>query len=226
MKAGLPGAVLRLVFKDFGWKVLSLAIAVLLWAVVSSEPELSTFVSVPVEYKGLPDGLEISSDVVESVYLELHGPSGRLGTGSGEERRYAVVLDMSHVGPGERTFSINENDVRLTRGIHLLRATPSQLRFRFERREYRAVPVQPRFATQPQAGYHITSWEVSPATLQIVGPESRVSHMRYVVTDPVDVANAVGTAEFHVNAFVDDSHVRFASSPQVKVKVHIKRKDG
>jgi YbbR domain-containing protein len=226
VKGGFFRAALRLVFKDFGWKVLSLAIAVLLWAVVASEPELSTFVSVPVEYKSLPEGMEISSDVVESVYLELHGPSGRLRGGNGEERRYAVVLDMSSVRAGERTFTIGEDDVRLPRGIRLVRAIPSQLRFDFERRQYRSVPVEVRFAKQPQPGYEVAFCEVTPSTLQIVGPESRVNRTRHVATDPIDVSNAVGTAEFRVNAFVDDPHIRFTHPPQVKVKVHIKRKNG
>lgn len=226
MKASFFRAALRLIFKDFGWKVLSLAIAVLLWAVVASEPELSTFVSVPVEYKSLPEGTEISSDVVESVYLELRGPSGRLRGGNGEERHYAVVLEMSHVRPGEHTFTIGESDVRLPRGIRLVRAIPSQLRFDFERRQYRSVPVQVRFATQPQAGYEVAFTEVTPSTLQTVGPESRVNRAKYVVTDPIDISNVVGTAEFHVSAFVDDPHVRFTHPPRVQVKVHIKRKNG
>ena len=40
---------------NFGWKLLSLGIAVVIWAVVASEPELSTFATAPVEYKNLPE---------------------------------------------------------------------------------------------------------------------------------------------------------------------------
>ena len=49
MKQTLQGAlqwILRLVFHNFGWKLLSLAVAVVLWALVASEPELSTFATV------------------------------------------------------------------------------------------------------------------------------------------------------------------------------------
>jgi len=34
----------------------------------------------------------------------------------------------------------------------------------------------------------------------------------------------VGTARFHVNAFVEDAYVRFAESPQVTVAVTMKKK--
>ena len=53
-------------------------VAVVIWALVASEPELSTFATVRLEYKNLPDDLEISSDPVSSVVLELRGPSGEL----------------------------------------------------------------------------------------------------------------------------------------------------
>ena len=45
---------------NIGWKLLSLAAAVALWVSVASEPELATLRSVPVEYKGVPDDLEIT----------------------------------------------------------------------------------------------------------------------------------------------------------------------
>ncbi len=55
-----------------------------IWAMVASEPELSTFVSTQVEYKNLPDDLEISSNPVTTVLLELRGPSGELQGLGGE----------------------------------------------------------------------------------------------------------------------------------------------
>lgn len=215
-------AVLRFIFSNFGWKVLSLSIAVLLWILVASEPELSTFVSVPVEYRELPDGLEISSDIIETVYLELHGPTGEL-RGLTNSRRFVVVLDMSQVRPGERTFTVGEGDVRVPRGIRLVRAIPSQLRFSFERRAMREVPVQVHFANRPPNGYAVAAYQAFPQVLQVVGPESRVNRVKYVATDPIDISSAVGPAEFHVHAFVDDPHVRFMGPPRVAVKTQIKR---
>ena len=71
-----------LIFQNILWKLLSLAIAVVIWALVATEPELATFASVRLEYKNLPQGLEISSDPVSSVLLELRGPAGALRSGT------------------------------------------------------------------------------------------------------------------------------------------------
>src|SRR5690242_20704102 len=97
-----------LVARNFGWKVLSLAMAIVLWALVASEPELSTFANVQLAYKNLPDDIEIASEPVPSISLELRGASGLLRGVGDTGLRPAVVLDMSTALPGERTFTIGD----------------------------------------------------------------------------------------------------------------------
>jgi hypothetical protein len=212
--------VWRFIFGDLGWKLLSLAVAVLLWILVAGEPELSTFVRSPVRYKDLPEGIEISSAIVDSVDLELRGPSGQL-RGRDGDGRYVVVLDMSMVEPGQRTFSIGPGEVRLPKGIRLMQAVPSQLRFEFEQRAYRMVPVQVRFSPPPP-GYDVAGFKVTPTELQLVGPQGHLRRTASVDTDPVDLSAVVGQQEFHVNAYADDPHIRFVGVPEVTVTVQVK----
>ena len=197
----------------------------LLWILVASEPELSTFVTVPLAYKNLPDDLEISAEPVNSISLELRGPSGELrGLGEAGGIRPAVILDMSGVQPGERTFPIGDGNVQLARGVRLVRAIPSEARFEFERRACVQCPWR---RVSPAKERTATWWRSSPwirIQLQVAGPASRVARIVSVVTDPVDVSNVVGTSEFRVNAFVEDPYVRFVGSPQVTVAVTMKKK--
>lgn len=225
MKRSRLRSLFRMIFRDLGWKLLSLALAVLLWIFTVIEPMVTRFVNVPVQFRNLPENLEFSSDVIESVYLEVRGPASELQAVEGD-RDYAVLLDMYHVRPGERTFTIRSSDVRLPRGTTLLRAIPSQLRFDFERRSTKTVPVRVRFG-QPQPGYEVAGYQVSPPSLTIVGPEGRVRRINSVTTDLIDLSQVVGKSEFHVTAFVEDSYVRFAEPPQVVVQVQVRaRADG
>lgn len=216
--------IYALVFENFWWKMLSLTLAVVLWVIVASEPELSTNVAAPVEYKNLADDLEISSEPVTSVVLELRGPSGELRGGGGIAIRPAVVLDMGNVTPGQRTFTVDTNSVKLTRGLRLIRAHPSEVRFDFERRMVRSVPVVVGITGEGQNGYVLSAKQVTPAELSVVGPASRVARIKDVSTDAVDVSNVVGSSDFHVNAFVEDPYVRFQSSPMVSVEVTMKKR--
>jgi YbbR domain-containing protein len=208
--------------RNIGWKLVSLGAAVLLWMSVASEPELATLHSVPVEYKGVPDDLEITSDFVENVVLETRGPAGRLR--DMREARSAVVLDFSSVQqPGQRTFTIEAGNVNLPRGIQLVRVIPAQLRFRFERRIVREVPVEARF-TDPHEGYAVASYEVTPAKLTITGPESSVERTTSVVTDRINIGGVLSTSQFRVNCFLSEPQVRFQSPSQVTVRVVVKKK--
>jgi hypothetical protein len=211
--------VVGLVGRNFWWKVASLLIAGAIWAIVSSEPELATFATVRLEYRNMPEDLEIASNPVTSVTLELRG----LGQNVGEAAQPLLVLDMSDLQPGEHTFTIGDNNVRLARGVHLVRAIPSEVRLNFERRAEREVKVIPRFA-EGQSDYGIARYDVAPRNLRIAGPASHVARISAAVTDPVNVGSAVGVAEFHVNAFVEDPYVRFLDSPQVNVTVTMRKK--
>jgi hypothetical protein len=218
--------ILGLVFENFGWKVLSLAIALLLWALVASEPQLSAFETVPVEYKNLPPDLEISSEPATSVSLELQGPSGELRELGDAGMRPSVILDMSGVVPGERTFpvSVTAHSLRLARGVRLVRAIPAQLRFDFDRREKREVPVHVHVTGEGYHGYMVATIRANPDQLEIVGPAARVSRIAFATTDAIDVSQVVGPAAFQVNAFVEDPYVRILSSPKVAVTVTMKKK--
>jgi hypothetical protein len=213
-----------LLFENFGWKLLALGIAVLLWALVASEPELGTLATVPLEYRNLPDDLEISSEPVSQIVLELRGPSGELrGVGEGGIHP-AVILDMTGSHPGVHTFPISDRNVKLPRGVRLVRANPSEARFEFDSRLVRSVPVRVILAGQGQDGYAVANQSVEPPELQIQGPAKKVARIAEVVTDPVDVSSVVGSSEFRVNAFVGDPYVRFRSAPQVVVTVTMKKK--
>jgi YbbR domain-containing protein len=135
-----------------------------------------------------------------------------------------VILDMTDVREGERTYAIGDGNVKLARGVRLVRAIPSEARFQFEKRGARRVAVAPRFSGDGTAGYRIDGYSVEPKELTVAGPASRVARIPFVTTDRVDVSAVVGTAEFRVNAFVEDPFVRFDGSPQVTVTVTMKRK--
>jgi len=210
--------VFRVLVHNLAWKLLALALAVVIWILVSSEPEYSTFATARVVYSDLPDDLDISSDPVPLVTLELRGPSNELRNLEGPQRP-AAVLDMSDAVPGERTYTIEDGAVHLPRGIELLRSITSEIRFLFEKRSTRLVPVKARFSGARAAGLDPGSVTIQPASLEITGPESHVSRVQNVVTDAVDLSTGASAVTQRVNAFVDDPFVRFVSSPQVTVSV-------
>ena len=211
-----------LIFANFGWKLFSVIIAAAIWALVASEPEMGTSTPARLEFRNMPEEYEIAGQSANEVTLELRGPSGALRS-VGDGVRPVVILDMSGVIPGERTFPISNANVRLGPRVRLMRAIPSEVRFDFERRMVRSVPVHIRISGDGKDGYIVASRGVQPPELTIVGPASHVAAIDAAVTDPVDVSAVIGSKEFHVNAFIRDPYVRLRSSPTVAVTVTMKK---
>lgn len=215
---------MRLITRNLGWKVGSLALAVLLWLAILGEPELVTTHTAPILYKNLPRELLIGSDALDEVRVELRGPSGKVTPDRLAEM--AVQLDLSDVkGPGERTFTLSDADFLLPQGVTFLRSVPSQLRLRFARLLSREVPVTIRIAVPPPQGYQLVSKQSVPATLRIAGPEGRVSAVAAAETDAIDLSSIAANADIKVNAFIPDPQVRFETSPVVTVRLVIAKKD-
>jgi YbbR domain-containing protein len=212
----------RLFMHDFGWKLASLVVAVLLWFSIIGEQEVVTTRPAPILYQNLSRDLLIGTDALDSVRLELRGPASKLTA----DRLAAaeVQVDLSSVnGPGERTFTLSGADLRLPEGVSFLRAVPSQLRVRFARMMTREVPVEVRIGEPPPAGYRVARQEVTPDRLSITGPEARVTTTQKAETDALDLSSVTDTAEIRVNTFIADPQVRLESPPMVTVRVTVEK---
>lgn len=209
-----------LLTQNLGWKLFSLLAAIGVWMNVASEPELTTILSVPVEYKNFPRAFEISSDIVESVDVEAHGPAGLLRNLA--DGHLAAVIDLSSVRtPGERTFTLTESLQRLPRDVTLIRTIPAQVRFRFEPRATRMVPVRISFSGALPPGEKVVSAAAEPPELRIAGPESRVTAVQNLEADPFDLTGEKDTASRVVAVYTAEPQVRILNAPRVTVKVQI-----
>ena len=206
---------------NIGWKLLSLLIAIALWVAVAREPELATSLSVPVEFKNIPDDVDIGSSVPDRVHLEVRGPSGRLSRDNLSDA--AMILDLSDAHAGERTYTIRASNFSLPAGVTFYRAVPSQITLRFDRLASQSVKIFPRYSKPPPAGYRIRSYVLEPGTIRIRGPEERVKGINRVWTDPVDLSGVVSSAEFHTHVNVGDAQVRLDAPATIMLKVTLER---
>jgi hypothetical protein len=124
--------VVGVVTRNLGWKLLSVALAVLLWIAVEGEPELVTVQSVPVFYRNVEPSLALVANPPAAVRLELRGPSDVLGRDN--LSNVAVLLDLAgQTEPGERVFPISRTNVTLPAGVNFVRSDPSELKLHLDR---------------------------------------------------------------------------------------------
>ncbi|HEX4276785.1 MAG TPA: CdaR family protein [Bryobacteraceae bacterium] len=215
---------MKFLTRNLLWKLIALAAAFAVWLGVANEPDLATIVSVPVEYNNFPKDLEISSDIVEAIEVEARGSSGQLRTL--HDARIAAIVDFASVTvPGERTFTLTPAQLNLPRGLELIRTIPAQLRFTFERRTTREVPVNVPYSGKLAPGLSIAGIEIHPPNLKIAGPESHVLQSNRLASDPFDLTNVAGDTEQTLSVYAAEPEVRILDAPQVKVKIRVQRRN-
>jgi YbbR domain-containing protein len=213
---------MKFIFGNLGWKLLSLGIAVALWIAIAREPELATSMAVPIEFKNIPEDLDIGSNLPDHVRLEIRGPSGRLAHDNLTD--LAVILNLADAIPGERTYNIRASALNLPAGVSFYRAQPSQITLRFDKLLTKQVEIQlAPYSKGPPDGYRVRSYTLEPSRTLIRGPEQRVKSMSHVTLDPVDLSGVISQAEFHTHVNLGDSQVRLEVPSDVTLKVSLEK---
>jgi len=207
----------KYVFHNFGLKVLSLGVAVLLWMAVTRDPVAEVALNVPIEFHNAPEHLEISSETIPQVQVRVRGPVRAVRDISAAEVH--AVIDMANVQPGEHTYDLSPARIHVPDGVQVVQAVPSQIRISFDRRESRQVEVKPRVIGTFASGYRIEQVTALPQSVTIVGPATHVRGVEAAITDPVDASGVVGTATFVTHAYVADPLVRLANPSPIRVTV-------
>ncbi len=208
-------------------KLISLAVAVLLWFALVDAPLLTTYIAAPVEFKNFPVGLDVGTQLPDRVQLQVRGPRDALAGNS--FARTSVVLDLESLqDAGERTFDVPGSIVDLPPRVEMVRAIPYQLRVVLERHVRRSVPVRLRFSGPVPQGFRIAKHTIEPDTLVVSGPESQVNAVEEAQCDPLDFGNIDRSAdeklvEARLHTYIENPRVRIDSASMVSVKVFLEK---
>ena len=121
--------------------------------------------------------------------------------------------------PSARTFAVQEGVINLPSNVTLMRSMPSQVRVKLERRLYKFLPVSVAFEQPLPANLRVSASTVTPASIQVVGPESRVELATSLVTEPIVLTDANLSKPIRVNVLLADPELSIVGSAQVTVKL-------
>jgi YbbR domain-containing protein len=206
-------------FRHLGLKFLSIALAALLWLVVSGEQIVERALRVPLEFTNLPAHLEMVGDTPTLVDVRVRGSSGalsRIATGD-----LVAVLDLRSARTGRRLFHLTAGDVRTPFGVEVVQVNPSNVAVEFEESAAKIVPVVPAVEGDPADGYVVGTIVASPATVQVVGPVSALTNLTEAITEPVVVAGASQPVRETVTIGVPDPAVRLRVPQSAIVTVDV-----
>jgi YbbR domain-containing protein len=207
----------KYVFAHFGYKLVSVGLAIGLFWAISQDPVAAVGITVPIEFHNIPSNLEISSLDVPESQVRVRGPERLIHDLRPQEVH--VEVDLAGVKPGERTFDLTAQQVRQPRDLEVVQIVPSQLRLTFDIGLTRQVEVRPRVIGTFVTGYRIAKVVAEPHTIAISGPKQRVQNIEAATTDPVDASGTMNRNTFVVNAFVADPLVQIVHPSPIRVTV-------
>ena len=137
--------------------------------------------------------------------LQLRGPLSRtLDVASGLE----VYLDLADARPGSSTYTIDAADIRLPDEVEVVGIEPSAITLEFDRLVTSNVPLSPVVEGVPAPGFAIGEVRITPAQVNVQGPDRRVRELDKVETTPVSVEGATGPVEATVLPRLPDPLLR------------------
>ena len=205
--------------RKLGLKLFSIALAVVLWLAVSGEPIAERGMRIPLAFENLPASMEILGDPPRNVDVRLRGSSGTLRRL--DARDLVAIVDLESEHAGARMFDMTVDRVRAPLGIEVTQVVPSTIALTLDASGSRVVPIVPEIRGAPAAGFVAGVVGVEPATVQVVGPESRLRDLTEAMTEPIDVTGVSTPLRRMVTVGVDDPSLRLATPGAARVTIAV-----
>jgi YbbR domain-containing protein len=167
---------------NLGLKLLSLLLAILLWALVVGEQKVDVIMSAPLQLN-LPENLALVSEAPEGLEIHLRGPRTLVTTLT--RRDVAPAVLPARYSEGENIIQVRPEAIRVPRGIQVVDVTPRRIRLLLEPVIEREVEVQPRVEGRLPEGLVVRRVAATPPRVRLVGPASEIRRLTRVATMPV-----------------------------------------
>src|SRR5215203_1465574 len=174
----------RIFLEDWSLKLLSLAIAVVLWLLVTGQNEpVTAHLNVQLNFIR-PQSLEISNDPPRTVDVMLTGSRNKLDDLTSLD--LVATVDISDQRAGERILRLADKaQITLPQGIKVDSFQPSAIPIRLEEVVERQVAIEPKLEGKPAEGFEVYGIVPSRGSVAVRGPASRVNALQKVSTEGI-----------------------------------------
>ncbi|MEK7829683.1 MAG: CdaR family protein, partial [Acidobacteriota bacterium] len=203
-----------------GLMLMSLLLAVALFA-ISRQPlsDVKLF-NVPLEYRGQRPDVEISGDITEMVSVRVHGP--RDVVRSLLPTQLAVIADLSSKEAGERVVQLRPGDVSLPdNNIRVVQIEPASIRLVLEPKVKKRVSVEAQFIGRLADGLELYGSSAEPDPIEIEGAESQVNKVGRLLTETVNLNGRSKSFQAMVDVETPHTSLRVLTTTPIKLSVEI-----
>jgi YbbR domain-containing protein len=202
----------NLFLRNWGLKLFSFIMALLLWLTLIPEEKMYTekTVTVPLELYNIPPNMELVEKIQPSLNVTIRA-SNRLIPQISAANVHAV-LDLSKASIDQKQYPLNRNMVSIPAGAEIKEIYPMQVNIELERAKEIVMPIEVNIIGDLQEGLLLKLVEVIPAEVLIRGPESKVPDSAKVLTTPVDISSLTQSTELEVELILPNPDLKLVGA--------------
>src|SRR4030042_3516539 len=155
----------KIILENLGLKLTAVFLSIVLWIFVTSRGQSEISFDVPIEFKDIPQGLEIVTHSVKVISLNMRGQERLLKNIKPAD--ISVSLDLSKAKKGEGTYYVHREDIRLPHAITVSNFNPSNVKVTTEETVKKTVKVIPIVTGDPERGFSVKFVSVIPPIVEI-----------------------------------------------------------
>ena len=201
-------------------KLISLALAAILWIYVDNLKAKEMFLSVALDMRNIPADYIVSSGVPKTVKLVLKGKENGLSLVDGDG--LSAYIDFGQAVKNRVRHIVRVDKESLPRGVTVKEVSPAFVEAEIEAVQRKKAKVVPVIYDEPPFGYQLEDVEVTPGEVNIQGPVSRVREIESVYTVDIDVSGLTETTIKDVAINLENDKITLVNERTVSVKVIVK----
>lgn len=200
-------------------KLTAILLAFVLWLMVRGNPNAERVISVPLEVR-VPRNMEITSERPATVDVTVRGAFSNTWFAPALPTYF---IDMQSLGEGEHIVQLSPANVRFPRasGLEAMAVRPVRLKLTLERSIAKEVPVRVVTQGEPEPEFDIYEISVSPASVILSGPRSRIERTNEIRTEAIAVAGHRASMREFANLDLRDDAVHSAPPGPVEVNIEL-----
>ncbi len=211
------GRLREMLWGNFSLKLIALALALLLFALVRSEKESLAQGTVQLSFSPPPRKI-LSTKIPSHLRIGVVGPASRMQRFRFEDLA-AVHINLSGVNEGY--FEFSKDLVNLPGGLRVAGIRPSGFKVKYMDVAEQYLTVKATVQGQVAEGYKVVKQWVQPAKVKIVGPKKEVDELSGLSTRPVSVDGARANIVQQVELMPLPGAVKAELKGKLKVTVQV-----
>ena len=180
--------IIRMITSEWEKKLAAVILAGLLWFYVNSLSYVEKTVSLPIQFRNLPENLMIVETYDSAASLVVKGKTEQVKTVN-LAKAIKPVVSLEQAVPGTSSYPI-EIILNTPQQDLIINLTKDKARLKIDEIATNHLPIEPQILGVPKSGYILDDIILDRKTVMVRGPLEFLTSSNSIATKPVSISGA------------------------------------